>query len=46
MKKALRELVRVLKPGGWAILQVPIDKNLEKIFEDPNIKHSFQKPNI
>lgn len=31
---ALRELFRVLKPGGWAILQVPISKVLEKTFED------------
>jgi len=36
-KKAMRELYRVLKPGGWAILQVPIDPNLDKTFEDPNV---------
>ncbi len=28
------ELFRVLKPGGWAILQVPISSVLEKTFED------------
>ncbi|MCT7983620.1 methyltransferase domain-containing protein [Laspinema sp. A4] len=35
--QAMKELFRVLKPGGWAILQVPIDPTLEKTFEDPNI---------
>jgi len=36
-KKAMQELFRVLKPGGWAILQVPIDLNREQTFEDPSI---------
>jgi len=31
--QAIKELYRVLKPGGWAILQVPISKNSEKTFE-------------
>ncbi len=35
-KKALSELYRVLKPGGWAIIQVPIIA--EQTFEDPNVK--------
>ncbi len=34
-QKAMRELFRVLKSGGWAILQVPILR--EKTFEDPTI---------
>jgi len=33
--QALQELLRVLKPGGWALLQVPITAN--KTFEDPSI---------
>jgi SAM-dependent methyltransferase len=33
----MRELFRVLKPGGWAILQSPVDYNRDKTFEDPNI---------
>lgn len=35
--KAMKELYRVLKPGGWAILQVPIDQSREKTFEDPSV---------
>lgn len=34
---AMRELLRVLKPGGFAILQVPISLKLEKTFEDFSI---------
>jgi len=32
-RKAMRELCRVLKPGGWAVLQVPLDHNMEKTHE-------------
>lgn len=35
--KAMKELYRVLKPGGWVILQVPFSKILEKTFEDLSI---------
>lgn len=33
-KKAMSELYRVLKKGGFAILQVPVDINLERTYED------------
>ncbi|MCK9219695.1 MAG: methyltransferase domain-containing protein [Bacteroidales bacterium] len=36
-KLAISELYRVLKPGGWAILQVPISKNLPTTFEDNSV---------
>ncbi len=35
--KATKEIYRVLKPGGWAILQVPLDFNLETTYEDLSI---------
>jgi SAM-dependent methyltransferase len=36
-QRALSELYRVLKPGGWGIIQSPINLNYEKTFEDPSI---------
>ena len=36
-KVAIKELFRVLKSGGWGILQVPIDQTLEETYEDPNV---------
>lgn len=33
--RALRELFRVLKPGGFAVLQTPYASGLEKTLEDP-----------
>lgn len=35
--KAMSELYRTLKPGGWAILQVPISLTLKETFEDSSI---------
>ncbi len=42
--KAMRELCRVLKPSGWAILQVPIYGN--RTLEDPNIKTPEEREKI
>jgi SAM-dependent methyltransferase len=35
--KAMQEIRRVMKPTGWAIIQSPMDLNLDKTFEDPSI---------
>jgi len=35
--QVVREFKRVLKKGGWAILQVPINSTFEKTYEDWNI---------
>lgn len=36
-KKAMSELFRVMKKGGWGIFQVPIRYQLERTFEAPDI---------
>lgn len=36
-RKAMCELFRILKPGGWSILQVPLSLSLEKTYEDYSI---------
>ena len=36
-RKAMTEILRVLKPGGWAILQVPIDIKLKRTHEGSHI---------
>jgi SAM-dependent methyltransferase len=36
-QRAMRELFRALAPGGWAILQSPVDVERAETFEDPTI---------
>lgn len=38
-RTAMKELARVLKPGGWAIIIVPLYYDLPVTFEDPTIVH-------
>jgi SAM-dependent methyltransferase len=41
--KATREIYRVLKKGGWAILQVPLDSTLEVTYEDNSITSQSER---
>lgn len=36
-RQCMRELYRVMRPGGWGIFQVPLDAGKEKTLEDPSI---------
>ncbi len=45
-KKAISEIRRVLKKGGWAILQVPLDCNLETTYEDLSITDPKQREKL
>lgn len=45
-KKAMQELFRILKPKGWAILQIPQDLNREETFEDNTITDPKERAKI
>jgi ubiquinone/menaquinone biosynthesis C-methylase UbiE len=40
---AIREICRVLKSGGYAILQVPIVFSMETTYEDPSITEPAER---
>jgi predicted SAM-dependent methyltransferase len=51
--QCMKELFRVMKPGGWAIMQVPQDMTRETTYEDSTItspedreKHYWQKDHV
>jgi SAM-dependent methyltransferase len=37
-RAAMRELFRVLTPGGWAIVMVPLDLGSDTTYEDPAVR--------
>ena len=44
--KAISELYRVLKSGGWGIFQIPQDLKREKTFEDNSITDKVERAKI
>jgi SAM-dependent methyltransferase len=44
--KAMTELFRVLKPGGWAILQTPVDWDIEETLEDISVTSPEERKRI
>ncbi len=44
--KAMSEIYRVLKPGGWAIIQSPVYPEIGKTLEDPSITDPLEKERV
>ncbi len=45
-QKATSEIFRVLKKGGWAILQVPLDASLTETYEDLSITNPKEREKL
>ena len=44
--QAMRELYRIMKPGGWGIFQIPQDLSREETFEDDSITDKKERARI
>jgi len=44
--KAMSEINRVLKPGGWAIIQSPVYPEMETTLEDPAITDPLDRERV
>ncbi len=44
--KAMQELYRIMKPGGWGIFQIPIDMNRAVTFQDDSITDPKERTRI
>jgi colanic acid/amylovoran biosynthesis glycosyltransferase len=45
-RRAMAELERVLKPGGWALLHVPVDLERQQTFEDARITEPDERARV
>jgi SAM-dependent methyltransferase len=45
-RRAMRELYRVLKPSGWAIMQVPMDASREATLEDATVTGARERERL
>ena len=45
-RAAMRELFRVLVPGGWAIVMVPLDLGRAETYEDPEVRTSADRERL
>ncbi|MDQ3645106.1 MAG: class I SAM-dependent methyltransferase [Actinomycetota bacterium] len=45
-RAAMGEIFRVLAPGGWALLQVPLKRDRESTFEDPTAQSARERERL